>query len=420
MARCFRCERSGKEVKLSDAIYENDLVKVCERCAVTENIPVLRKPSTSQLKAAERSQGVYERLKRLSGSWEDEGMHKSILDEIKKLDEHPELEKPDESRPFNLIRNFHWHVARARRNRGLSLRQLAWAIGESETALKMVERGELPEEPEKLIKKLEQFFQIKLRELDEEELERERRKKEDNLAPRSEIISEPIKPILEEELEEGDLVEVKAEELKEETGKKPARVLKFKPELMDNITIADLKKIKDEKEREESLEETKLDGVRQKEFRNKVGQEMKNLALGGEMETIEEKRIMLNRAIQKINKSDGGQGEKVPSIYELSEKKKDKEKAALDKEKLEARMLEKKSEQEQIKQLLRGASEEPAHKKQEKMPEEKAEEKPKIREEIVQDTDFQKLSELSEKKETEKSDSLLGDEIEVIEDGEIS
>ncbi|OGJ20036.1 hypothetical protein A3K73_03955 [Candidatus Pacearchaeota archaeon RBG_13_36_9] len=401
MARCFRCEREAKEVKLSDALYENDLVKVCERCAITENIPVLRKPSTSQLKAAERSQGVYERLRRLSGNWEPEKVSKSMLSEIRKLDEHPELEKPDSS-PFNLIRNFHWHVMRARRNRGMSLSHLARAIGESESALKMVEKGELPEESEKLIKKLEQFFQIRIREVDEEELERERRKKQASLAPSSEIVSEPIKPILEEELEEGDLVQMRAEELQEEKEKRPARVLKFKPELMDNITIADLKKIKDEKEQEERLERIEQGEAEQKEFRNKVGQEMKNLALGG-VESMEEKRAMLNRAIRGIGEEK--KEEKVPSIAELAEKKKDKEKTALEKEKMEARMLEKKSEQEQIKQVLRGKPGEQA----------KKEEKPiEIEEEVIREADFQKLSELSEKKPPE---SLLGDEIEVIEDG---
>jgi len=403
MARCFRCERDAKEVKLSDALYENDLVKVCERCAITENIPVLRKPSTSQLKAAERSLGVYERLKRLSGTWEPEKKDRSMLAEIKKLDEHPELEKPASS-PFNLIRNFHWHVMRARRNRGMSISSLAKVIGESETALKMVEKGELPEEPEKLIKKLEQFFQIRLREMDEEELEQERRKKQAASAPISETLSEPIEPILEEELEEGDLMEVKAEELKEEKVKRPARVLKFRPELMDSITIADLKKIKDEKEREENLQKRASSEAEQKEFRNKVGEEMKSLALGGEV-TIEEKRTMLNKAIQWIGKKEE---ERDPSIAELAEKKKDKEKAELEKEKMEVRMLEKKSEQEQIKEILRGEPGELT--KKEEKPIEIEEEKI---EEITKDTDFQKLSELSEKK---PSESLLGDEIEVIEE----
>ena len=127
MEQCFRCEKTEKEVRLNDAIYENDLVKVCERCAITENIPVLKRPSTSQLKAAERSEGVYQRLKRISGTEDKERTYKSVLDEIKKLDENPELEVPDKERPFNLIDNFHWHITRARRNRGLSQKQLAWA-----------------------------------------------------------------------------------------------------------------------------------------------------------------------------------------------------------------------------------------------------------------------------------------------------
>ena len=51
---CFRCERTGKEARLFDAIYENEMVKVCEKCSITENIPVVRKPSTSQLRESEK------------------------------------------------------------------------------------------------------------------------------------------------------------------------------------------------------------------------------------------------------------------------------------------------------------------------------------------------------------------------------
>lgn len=396
MEQCFRCEKSRKEVKLSDAIYENDLVKVCERCAVTENVPILRRPSTSQLKAAERSEGVYQRLKRLSGQQERERSHESVLDEIKKLDENPDLEKPDKEKPFNLVDNYHWHVTRARRNRGLSQKQLAWALGESETALRMVERGELPEEPEKLIRKLEQFFQIHLRERTTEEIEWEIRKKEEKSMPQSEV--EPIHPILEEDVQAEDLIKVeKTEEIEESVEKRPAQVLKFKPELMDNITIADLKKIKDEKEAEEQVEHERLEEIKKKEMMERVGQEMKNIALGKEKESISEKREMLNKAMQKTVKEEK---EEVPTIYELFEKKRDKEKTKLEEEKLKMQSLEKKSEQEQIKEILKGNKIED------------------IKEEIKQEPEpAPTISQLEEKKRTDKEESLLGDEIEIIEDG---
>jgi len=393
MANCFRCERSGREVKLHDAIYENDLIKVCERCAITESIPILRKPSTSQLKAAERSYGVYERLKRISGKEEKERLHESVLDKIKKLDENPDIEKPDE-KPFNLISNYHWRVARARRNRGLSQTQLAWALGESETAIKMVEKGDLPEEPEKLIKKLEQFFQIHLKERTPEELAEERRRREEFRMPKLEVISEPIHPILEEEIDEEDLIKVEKEEYGEE-GKGPAHILRFKPELMDTITIADLKKLKEEKEAEEKIEKEKVEDLRKKEMREIVGQEMKELALGNVKESILEKREMLNRAMKKVG---GEEKEDVPTIQELMEKKKSKEKSIIEEEKMKIKGLERKSEQEQIKRALRRDVKEPF----------KEENKPLASEPTA--------SELVENKQ-EKEESLLGEDIEIVEDG---
>lgn len=360
MDKCLRCEKSGREVKLLDAIYENDFVKICERCSFLEEIPIIRKPSTSQLKEAERGQSVSERLRRLSGMQEKKEGPKSILDQIRKLDENPELEKPEEKTPFNLIDNFNWHVQRARRNKGLSHKQLGWALGESETAVKMVESGDLPEGPEKLIRKLEQFLQIKLRERTEEELDEERRKLENKKKfkiptaeePKFEDI--PIEPIIsEEDIERDDILfteknnsmenglEVEST-LKER--RDPVKVLTFKPEVMKGITISDLQRLKEEKEKEERLEmverdrKMKLAGEmtvgesiekekKKQELKERVAEEMKDIALGKvKNETIEEKRKMLNEAISKVGKTEEERKKeaKVPTVYELMERRKDK------------------------------------------------------------------------------------------------
>ena len=342
MTECFRCEKSGKEVRLIDAIYENEIVKICERCAIVEGIPIIKKPTTSQLKDSERSSSVYERLKRISGLKKDEEKHESILDQLRQLEEHPELEEPEEKKPFNLIDNFHWQVMRARRNRGLSPKQLAWMIGESETAIKMIEKQELPEDAEKLIRKLEQFFQIKIRERTLDELEEEEKKRKEKLRKVSQIhgvdaneleegvtISfqehlQPIKPIIQEqELDELEIAAIASGknldeeeiEYKELKIKEPARVLSFKPEVMKSITISDLKELKEEREREERLaaiEEERKKALQadalikelgdekkhKRESREKVALEMKDFALGKikekrKTEIIEEKRKLL-------------------------------------------------------------------------------------------------------------------------------
>lgn len=343
METCFRCERNEKEVRLLDAIYENDMIKVCERCAITENIPVIRKPSTSQLRESEKSYSVYQRLKKLAGLEKQEKKTETILNQIRKLDESPDLEVPEEKKPFNLIDNFHWLVARARRNKGLSPRQLGWALGESESAIKMIEKGDLPEDSEKLIRKLEQFFQIKLRERTEEELEEERRKKEKAreefkikpLEEEPEFEKIPIKPLISElELDELELVssiasgKIAGENIKtEESG--PARVLSFEPEVMKKLTISDLKKMKEEREREEKpikVEEERKKVVqekRERELREKVAGEMKDFALG--KETIREKEAMLDKAMKRVSKTE--EKETIPTITELMERKKEKERA---------------------------------------------------------------------------------------------
>lgn len=367
METCFRCERSEKEVRLLDAIYENDVVKICERCAVVEDILILRRPSTSQLKESEKSYSVYQRLKKLSGGVEKKEKHESILDKIRKLDENPELEQPEEKKPFNLVDNFNWHVTRARRNRGLSQKQLGWALGESEAAVKMIEKGELPEESEKLIKKLEQFLQIKIRERTEDEIEEERRKEREKEKFKIKLLEEepefevPIKPIIEEEdIDELDVVTNRGEpegaesvdEFEEiEQEKNPVKVLSFKPEVMRGITISDLKRLKEEKEKEERLlateEERKRalqaesfirdlekEEKRKRELRERIASEMKDIALG--KETVEEKRKMLNKAMEKVSKVEGKKKEEkaekkeyIPSIFELMEKKKERDKEKL-------------------------------------------------------------------------------------------
>jgi len=51
---CFRCERTGDSVRLFDAISDNKPVVICGMCAQIENIPIIKRPSTEQLKSAER------------------------------------------------------------------------------------------------------------------------------------------------------------------------------------------------------------------------------------------------------------------------------------------------------------------------------------------------------------------------------
>jgi transcriptional regulator with XRE-family HTH domain len=127
----------------------------------------------------------------------------------------PELELPERNK-LNLIEHFHWEIMRNRRRKGLSHEKLAENLGESSIAIAMLEKGKVPENAENLIKKLEQFFQVKLRkasDVDRNMQEKERARKPVLLnregyelqripEPELEIIEKPVEKIDIEKSEE--------------------------------------------------------------------------------------------------------------------------------------------------------------------------------------------------------------------------
>jgi ribosome-binding protein aMBF1 (putative translation factor) len=166
MEKCARCGVSGDEIRLFDAIYSGRIEKICERCSIIENIPVIKRPDAIRLKESERGIGVYDRMKRLSGVKEQKKEESFFIeDKLKQLEAMPELELPEKNN-LNLIEHFHWEIMKNRRRKGLSPERLAENLGESSIAITMLEKGKIPENAENLIKKLEQFFQIRLRRID--------------------------------------------------------------------------------------------------------------------------------------------------------------------------------------------------------------------------------------------------------------
>jgi ribosome-binding protein aMBF1 (putative translation factor) len=160
--RCARCNISEDQVRLFDAIYDGRAGSICERCSIIENIPIIKRPDTAQLKESERGVGVYDRMKRLSGVKEKRKEDSFFIeDRLRVLNENPKFEIPEKSN-LNLIEHFHWEIMKNRRRKGLSQQKLAENIGESEIVIQMLENAKLPENSEQLIKKIEQYLQIKL------------------------------------------------------------------------------------------------------------------------------------------------------------------------------------------------------------------------------------------------------------------
>ena len=213
---CSFCGVSGQKVRLFDAISPKGIVKICELCSKTENIPILRRPTTFQLKEAEKKSQVY---KILSSAREYRASLKKIQDReaekqnmnltLKQItDQNYEKFISQEKKPrLDLVENFQWVIMRARKFKKLTTEQLAREISESEAAIKMAERGILPEDDYRLINKIESFLGINL------------------------IKNTILK--LDESLE-----------------KQPVRIIKFDPAMTKNLTISDLKRMKQERDAE--------------------------------------------------------------------------------------------------------------------------------------------------------------------------
>lgn len=218
--KCVRCERDENNVNLVKAIDNNEVISICENCAMLENIPIMRKPTLAQLENINKTKNVKDRMAKISGVNRQEKPEEKFatitLDNLRKpkdyktkLDTRFAMSKTHE--PINLIDNFHWDIVAARRKMRISRHQLAERIGESELAVELLENKQTPEGSLRVINKLEQFFGIKL-------------KKED-LKEKEELIAQ----------------------LKAKKEADPNN-FSFDSEMARNLTIADLKKMKEEQE----------------------------------------------------------------------------------------------------------------------------------------------------------------------------
>ena len=280
MIICERCKITENDVKLFDVIYEGRGTYLCERCTIIENIPIIKKPNISQLKESEREK-VHDRMKRITGFKEEIKKFRQDTsfreDRLKELEKNPQLELP-EKKSLNLIDNFHWEIMKHRRRKGMSQKQLAQTLKESETIIKTIENGKLPGNAESLIKKLEQFFQVNLRKISYREfLTKKRETKEPILLDKSgkeiEILPEEemvfIEPAI-EKISDKTPEQISLEHLSKKNGigaYKESGNLDIKSVDKNRITIGDLKKLHKnviEVTRQEKIEEQKKIEERQR------------------------------------------------------------------------------------------------------------------------------------------------------------
>jgi len=176
------CSLCGREnFKLLNAIVDKEIKRICDVCAsVDDSIIVIAKPTEHQLLEAEKSFTVYERLRRMAGlklhedelQSRDASRRREAQVNLAKLaairDDEGFMKRQEERRQLNLADDFNEQIQNARNLKGLTQKQLADALVESEDTVMMLERGIIPSDSENTIKKIEQYLRLDLRKKPEE------------------------------------------------------------------------------------------------------------------------------------------------------------------------------------------------------------------------------------------------------------
>ena len=157
MNECLRCGVSGEKMRLHDAISAKGIVKVCGDCAFIEKLPIIKKPTESQIAESQRQRSVRDMLTGTNKGKSLTGREMTLRELVDK-----NLKERLAKQPSDLIDNFQWTIQRVRRNRKITREQFAKGIGESEAIVRMVEQGVLPNNDYRIINKIEGYLGVNL------------------------------------------------------------------------------------------------------------------------------------------------------------------------------------------------------------------------------------------------------------------
>src|SRR3989344_419191 len=137
-----------------EAIEEGKIVHVSESYAKREGLPILRK---SRLTPSQEKLISQETKKTVQKEFRDE-RSKRLLDYLRKPVDWKEKQVISE-----LIPNFSWEIARARRTKGMTRKHLGRLLNTDEDSIKLLENGLLPSPDFILINKVQIALNLNLR-----------------------------------------------------------------------------------------------------------------------------------------------------------------------------------------------------------------------------------------------------------------
>ena len=158
--RCTICKKTSDETKLYSGILESEMVMICDACADDYNVPIIKKPTTSQLDRIDQKYSVRERMEVMAGMRKKVPISEDLMNASGTL---AKLRAPMKKQLHeDVLDNYSWTLSMARRRRKMTPNQLAEKMQVAPEIIRAVEKGILPKDFEPLFIKIEAYMGIKL------------------------------------------------------------------------------------------------------------------------------------------------------------------------------------------------------------------------------------------------------------------
>lgn len=175
--QCYICGIESGKAFLFDAIYDGGIVKICENCSKKEDVPLIKSGGEVNVKESSKNKSTYDRLSEMAGidpkehrekfgkkSQESEKQEQNLRKVVEEKSElaFPKLEQVKAQKKEDLVRNFHWTIFQARRAMKMSQKNLAEKVSEPEKAIRLSERGILPDDYRDFVRKIQMALGVTL------------------------------------------------------------------------------------------------------------------------------------------------------------------------------------------------------------------------------------------------------------------
>jgi len=249
--RCAICKQTSDEVKLFEGILKTEMVNICKECAESEGVPIIQKPSESQLNKADERYTVRERMEVMSGMRDTTEISQDqtiTQGNLAKLRIPPKKQTHED-----VLDNYFWTLNIARRRKKLTTNQLANQTQIDIKTIQAIEKGKIPEDFETIFAKLELYLDIKLLKNHKQQTSFTRTKDEEQ-----EILKKVQEKMGLPNLDEPKNNKKDIEHKKEQLEKLSKGEIDFsKREDLSTVTLNDLVEMKKQREQKESKRKSK-------------------------------------------------------------------------------------------------------------------------------------------------------------------